>query len=92
MFKKFPFYRQLDQMDCGPTCLKMIAEFYGKNYTLEYLRERSHFSRTGVSVNGIIHAAESIGFRTLAVKLPFTTDKNSEDTSFEVVPFPIPDK
>jgi len=28
--KKFPFYRQLDQKDCGPTCLKMIAKYYGK--------------------------------------------------------------
>ncbi|MDR2272490.1 MAG: hypothetical protein LBF27_16405 [Sphingobacterium sp.] len=32
---KFPFYRQLDQMDCGPACLKMIAKHYGKVFSLE---------------------------------------------------------
>ena len=31
---KFPHYLQLDAMDCGPTCLRMIAKFYGKNYSL----------------------------------------------------------
>lgn len=29
---KFPFYKQLDAMDCGPTCLRMIAKFYGKKF------------------------------------------------------------
>ncbi|WP_350332696.1 cysteine peptidase family C39 domain-containing protein, partial [Phocaeicola massiliensis] len=27
----FPHYLQLDAMDCGPTCLRMIARYYGKN-------------------------------------------------------------
>jgi ATP-binding cassette subfamily B protein len=88
MFNKFPFYRQLDQMDCGPTCLKMIAEFYGKNYTLEYLRGKSHFSRTGVSAQGIVHASESIGFRTLAIKMPFDLLDEEDGVSFEVLPLP----
>ena len=26
---KFPFYHQLDAMDCGPTCLRMVAKHYG---------------------------------------------------------------
>ena len=29
----FPHYRQLDAMDCGATCLRMIAKYYGKSYT-----------------------------------------------------------
>ena len=28
---KFPFYKQLDGMDCGPSCLRMIAKYYGKD-------------------------------------------------------------
>lgn len=75
MFKKFPFYRQLDMMDCGPTCLKMIARHYGKTYSLPYLRERSHYSRSGVSVKGIMEAAENIGFRTMPVKISFYNNK-----------------
>lgn len=70
MFKKFPFYRQLDIMDCGPTCLKMISRHHGKNFTLQYLRDRSYYTRNGVSVKGIMEAADSIGFRTVPVKVP----------------------
>ncbi|WP_026712562.1 cysteine peptidase family C39 domain-containing protein [Flavobacterium daejeonense] len=31
----FPCDRQMDMMDCGPACLKMIAKHHGKFY-LEY--------------------------------------------------------
>lgn len=68
---KFPQYIQMDAMDCGPTCLRMIAKYYGKNYTLPYLRERSFITREGVSMLGISDAAESIGFRTQGVKITF---------------------
>lgn len=64
--KKFPLYYQLDSVDCGPTCLRMISAFYGKKFSLEHLRSLAHFNKTGVSLLGIIQAAEAIGFRTLA--------------------------
>jgi ATP-binding cassette subfamily B protein len=67
----FPFYKQLDAMDCGPACLRMIAKFYGKNYSLQTLRERCFISREGVSMLGISDAAESIGFHTMGVRLSF---------------------
>ena len=69
MLKSFPHYRQLDAMDCGPTCLRMIAKYYGRNYTLQSLREKSFITREGVSMLGISEAAESIGFRTTGVKI-----------------------
>ena len=28
MFKNFPHYHQHDAMDCGATCLRMIAKYY----------------------------------------------------------------
>src|SRR6478672_7350934 len=62
----FLTYRQLDQMDCGPTCLRMIAKYYGKNYSLESLRSLSNITREGVSLLGISEAAEKIGFKTIA--------------------------
>lgn len=67
--KKFPFYKQPDQMDCGPTCLRMIAKHYGKNYSLQRLRETCCISRSGVSLLGISQAAERLGFRTLASRI-----------------------
>ena len=68
---RFPFYRQLDQMDCGPACLRMVAEHYGRSYSLQYLREKSYITREGVSLLGISEAAEAIGMRSLGVRLPF---------------------
>ncbi len=62
---------QMDAMDCGPTCLRMIAKFYGKSYSLQTLRERSYITREGVSLLGTSDAAESIGFRTIGVRLTF---------------------
>lgn len=61
---KFPHYSQLDIMDCGPTCLRIIAQHYGRSYSLQNLRQRCHISREGVSLLGISDAAESIGFHT----------------------------
>lgn len=58
-------------MDCGTTCLRMIAKFYGKSYSLQTLRARSFISRNGVSMLGISDAAESIGFRTSGVRVSF---------------------
>ena len=87
----FPHFRQRDAMDCGPTCLRMIAAFYGKNYTLPFLRNHSHISREGVSLEGISHAAEQVGFRTMAVKMPFLPDKiNGDDVATGLLNAPLP--
>lgn len=69
--KKFKFYKQLDQMDCGPTCLKMIAKHYGAIYSVEYFRDKSAISNQGVTLYGLSRAAENIGLRTLSARVPF---------------------
>ncbi len=71
LLDNFPFYKQRDAMDCGATCLKMIAKHYGKSYELPFLREKSFIDREGASLSGLAYAAEHIGFKTMAVKLPF---------------------
>lgn len=63
------FYKQLDSMDCGPTCIKMVAKYYGKEYSLDFLRTNCFLSKEGVSLLGISQAAEKIGFTTLAAKV-----------------------
>lgn len=65
----FPFYKQHDAKDCGPTCLRIIAHHYGRKYSIQNLREKSHISRHGVSLLGISDAAEAIGFRTLGISI-----------------------
>ena len=70
--KSFPCYHQLDSMDCGPTCLRIIAKYYGRNFSLQKLRDKCFATRNGVSLLGISDAAESIGFRTQGVKITFS--------------------
>ena len=55
----FPFCKQPDAMDCGPACLKMVAEHYGRRYSLDTLRAYSSIGREGVSMLGISNAAEN---------------------------------
>jgi ATP-binding cassette subfamily B protein len=69
--KSFPLYRQLDAMDCGPTCLRMVAKYYGRSISLDYLRNKSEYGKQGVSMLGLADAAESIGLKTVGAKLSF---------------------
>ena len=68
---KFPFFKQYDAMDCGPSCIRMIAAFYGKTYSLQKLRQLAHITREGVSLLGMSEAAEAIGFRTIGARITF---------------------
>lgn len=63
------FIFQHDQMDCGPTCLAMVASHYGKKIDLQFLRDNSYITREGVSLLGISQAAEVVGFDCTAAKL-----------------------
>lgn len=56
----FPTYRQQDQMDCGPTCLRMIAKYYGKGIAIDTLRRHSGIGKEGVNL--IVEAAEASDF------------------------------
>lgn len=69
--KHFPHYAQQESADCGPSCLRMIAKFYGKDYSAEMLRRHSYISRAGVSMLGISDAAEYIGFDANGLKMTF---------------------
>lgn len=72
----FPSFTQLDMMDCGPTSLKIVAQYYGRHYSLQTLRKKCHITREGVSLLGISDAAESIGFRTTGVKITWEQLRN----------------
>jgi len=56
-------------MDCGATCLRIVARHYGKTVSLPFLREQSHTTRTGTNMNQLSHAAEAIGFRSMVAKI-----------------------
>jgi ATP-binding cassette subfamily B protein len=66
--KAFPQYRQLDQTDCGPACLKIIAAHYGKFLDLNYLRTISHKTSEGTSFANLSKAGNKIGINLIGVR------------------------
>ena len=76
--KSFPDFRQLGAMDCGPVCLQIICNYYGKDFSLEFLRNKSQITKLGVSLLGISEAAENIGFRTMASKVTLEQLQNNK--------------
>jgi len=57
-----------------------MARFYGRDYSIEYLREQVGVSREGATMLALSKGAESIGFKTLAIE--------TELGKFEEMPLP----
>lgn len=73
MKKKFPHYLQPDAKDCGPTCLRIIAKYYGKSIPLNQVRSLSETTREGSSFLGLSDAAEKMGFHSVGIRINFLT-------------------
>lgn len=56
-------------MDCGPTCLRMLCEYYGRRVSIQKLRALCYINKRGVNMLAISEAAEKLGFRTIGAKL-----------------------
>ncbi len=67
----FPFYKQPDAKDCGPTCLRIISKYYGKLISLQDIRDMSETTRIGSNLMKLSDAAENIGFKTIGVKFNY---------------------
>lgn len=72
-WQKFPFYRQADSMDCGPTCLKMIAAYYNRHLPIQYFRRICRIGKQGTTLAGLKDACAIMGMKSLAVELPLPT-------------------
>ncbi|UUF12125.1 MULTISPECIES: cysteine peptidase family C39 domain-containing protein [Flavobacterium] len=71
----FPHEYQLDAKDCGPSCIKIIAKYYGRFYSLPFLRDLCGITREGVSFLDLSDACEAISLRTKSIKIDFNTLK-----------------
>lgn len=54
-------------MDCGPACLRMIAGYFGKAFSLDYLKDITSFSRTGVRMQSLVDAATQLKMDSMVV-------------------------
>ncbi len=68
---KFPHYKQADQKDCGPTCIKMIAKHYGKDFEIQNLRDLAETTREGSSLLALGEATEKMGFHSIGAQLSY---------------------
>jgi len=71
-----PFIQQQSSADCGATCLAMISEYWGKKFSLNYLRELAEVGRSGASLKSLAKAAEKMGFQTRPVRASLTPLRN----------------
>jgi ATP-binding cassette subfamily B protein len=67
----FPFYKQRDEKDCGPACLKMILKYYNKYVDLDVLAQLSETKRTGTTLLGLSNAAERLGLKSTGARVNF---------------------
>ena len=66
--RRYPFLEQQSTSDCGAACLVMIGRYWGKQFSINRLREIAKVNRNGTSLRGLSAAAEAIGFTTRPVK------------------------
>jgi HlyB family type I secretion system ABC transporter len=68
VIQRYPFFEQQSSSDCGAACLVMMGQYWGKRFSVNYLREVANVDRNGASLKSLAAAAESIGFSTRPVK------------------------
>ena len=76
--KQYAYYAQQSAADCGSACLVMIGRYWGKNFSVNRLRDMTNVGRSGASLSAIATAAENLGFATRPVKA--TLDKFAEQS------------
>ncbi|UKP00360.1 peptidase domain-containing ABC transporter [Nostoc sp. UHCC 0870] len=76
--KRYPLFEQQSAADCGAACLVMVSRYWGKNLSVNRIRDLANVSRNGASLKGLTTAAETIGFTTRPVKA--SLDKLAQQT------------
>lgn len=77
--KKNVIYHQNDAMDCGPTCLRIIAKQYGREISIERLRKLCFKGRQGVSLLQMSSAAEQLGLHSVGVMITWQQLREEAD-------------
>jgi len=67
--RRFPFLRQLDEMDCGAACLGMIGRFYGHKVSMPFIRQEAGTSVAGTTLRGLRRGASAIGLELQPARL-----------------------
>jgi ATP-binding cassette subfamily B protein len=63
----FPVVQQQSMMDCGSACLATVCRYYGKQVSLNRMRELTRVGRSGASMLNLLRAANTLGYETEAL-------------------------
>lgn len=62
-------FQQIEATDCGITCIRILAKYYGKDVPLQALREICNINRLGISIKNLISGMDEIGLFAKCVRL-----------------------
>ncbi|MSS17380.1 peptidase domain-containing ABC transporter [Sodaliphilus pleomorphus] len=79
--RHFKVFWQVESTDCGPACLQMICNYWGRTYSQQCIKQGISISRIGVTLGDIKRRSEELGFNTAVVKA--TADQ------LQKIPFPV---
>ncbi len=65
---KYANVLQHNEEDCGAACLASIAKYYGRNFTINHIRELIGTGQTGTTLLGLKQGAETLGFNARTAK------------------------
>lgn len=69
MRKRIVAYHQLESSDCGLTCVRIMARYWGKRVSNKRLREMADMSRLGVTIRDMRRILGELGLEATAAKL-----------------------
>ncbi|MUG97505.1 ATP-binding cassette domain-containing protein [Scytonema sp. UIC 10036] len=76
---KYAHVLQHSEEDCGAACLASVAKHYGRNFTLNHIREVVGTGQLGTTLLGLKRGAETLGFNARPVKTsPELIDRMNE--------------
>ncbi|MBV6622420.1 MAG: peptidase domain-containing ABC transporter [Rivularia sp. (in: Bacteria)] len=70
---RYSIVLQHNEEDCGAACLASIAKYYGRNFTINHLREAVGTRQQGTTLLGLKQGAETLGFNARGVKASLKT-------------------
>lgn len=66
--RRFPFVRQIDEMDCGAACVAMLCRAFGRNVSMTSIRYAVGTSTDGTTLRGLVRGGNEVGLEMRAIK------------------------
>ncbi|MDR2292829.1 MAG: peptidase C39, partial [Prevotellaceae bacterium] len=85
--KKSICVKQRDASDCGAACLASVAAYYDLHLPVAKIRQIAGTDKRGTNINGMVEAAEYLGFAAKGVK---SLDQNRKPKTKSLYKIPKP--